>query len=73
MRQPMRKKEHVFPFLLYRSICMVIIGQRFHMEVEERKILRVSLFHEQRHAADRRSGLSTGLLNEDCTRKITNG
>ena len=66
----MRKKEDVSPFLLYRSVCMVIIGQRFHME--ERKILRVSLFHEQWHATDSRSGLSTGLLKEDCTRKITN-
>ena len=50
---------------------MVIKGQRFHME--EREILRVSLFHEQGHATDSGSGLSTGLLKEDCTREITSG
>ena len=48
---------------------MVIIEQRFHME--ERTILRVSLFHEQWHATDSRPGLCTGLLKEDYTRKIT--
>ena len=67
------KKEHVFPFVLYHSVCMVITGQRFHMEVEEREILRVSLFHEQWFATDNRSSLSLGLLKEDCTRKITSG
>ena len=67
----MRKKEHVFPFLLYRLVCMVNIGQGFHME--DRKTLRVSLFHEQWHATESRSGLPTGLLKEDCTRKITGG
>ena len=50
---------------------MVMIGQSFHME--ERKTLRVSLFHEQWHATASRSGLPTGLLKEDCTQKFTSG